>query len=327
LLKRIVSEVMLTLLLIGMVSLAFNIKPIRSSHSTIIYLDPSSYIFDANKVSVGYRFNVTVKVSDVENLLAWQVCILYDESLINVSRVFEPVWDPEYVFYENLALFAYAYAPWGLGNGSFACMSVSLEEETFSGSGKLVIIEFEILAIPSVGETYSSILNINNDFTYLLDPYGNDILAVKQDGYYEISGGAGPVLNATVDVNPHALNLRSRGRWITTYIELPEDYDVSDINVSTILLNDSIPAEVHPVGIGDYDDDGVPDLMVKFDRAELTSYILTNVDITKLFEEWFMTITLTITGELYDGTQFQGSTTIKILMPILRGIGRHIFLL
>ncbi len=123
------------------------------------------------------------------------------------------------------------------------------------------------------------------------------------------------VINATVDIHPQALNLISRGKWFTAYIELPEGYNVADINVSSMMLNDTIPAELRPLAIGDYDEDGIPDLMVKFDRAEVISYIIANVNMTKLFEERFMTITLTITGYLYDDTLFQGSDTIRIMKP------------
>ncbi len=131
-----------------------------------------------------------------------------------------------------------------------------------------------------------------------------------------------PVVTATVDINPHTLNLRSKGKWITCYIELPEGYNVADINVSSIMLNNSIPAEPKPIATGNYDSDGVPDLMVKFNRAEVISYILSNVNIAELIEERFMTITLTVTGYLNDGTPFQGSTTIKIALPMPRGIYR-----
>jgi len=119
----------------------------------------------------------------------------------------------------------------------------------------------------------------------------------------------GTPLSVTVDVNPNTLNLRNKGKWVTAYIELPESYNINDINVSTIMLNGTVPPELRPRAIGDYDYDGVPDLMVKFDSAKLTKYILANVDI----EERFMTITLTISGELNDGTPFQGSCTIKII--------------
>jgi|GEM_PF-4741931 hypothetical protein len=135
------------------------------------------------------------------------------------------------------------------------------------------------------------------------------------------------VLSATVDIAPDTLNLKSKGRWITCYIELPEGYNVSDIDVTSILLNETVsvylldvpaPKPV-PTEVGDYDEDGIPDLMVKFDRAEVISYILANVNLTKLFEERFMTITLTVTGKLNDGTLFQGSDTIRIIRP---NIGR-----
>jgi len=142
---------------------------------------------------------------------------------------------------------------------------------------------------------------------------------------YTIAPPVPLVINATVDMNPKALNLRSRGKWITSYIELPEGYNVADINVSTIMLNDTIPAELRPVAIGDYDNDSVPDLMVKFARSAIISCILDNVNSTKLYLERFMTITLTLTGKLNDGTQFQGSTAVKIIMPMMRGVGRHIF--
>jgi len=75
-----------------------------------------------------------------------------------------------------------------------------------------------------------------------------------------------PEIPATVDIDPDTLNLKSKGRWITAYIELPEGYDVNDINVSTVRLNDTIAAEQHPAEVGDHDEDGIPDLMVKFDR-------------------------------------------------------------
>lgn len=114
---------------------------------------------------------------------------------------------------------------------------------------------------------------------------------------------------ATVDLHPESLNLRSKGKWITCFIELPEGYDVADIEVTTILLNDTIPARSHPIAVGDQDDDGVPGLMVKFDRADVISYICAGVNMTKLFEERFREMTLTVTGELIDGTPFQGSDT------------------
>jgi len=126
----------------------------------------------------------------------------------------------------------------------------------------------------------------------------------------------GEVCIATVKICPQALNLRSRGKWITAYVEIP-GYDPHDINVSSMLMNITIPAEPKPKAIGDYDNDGIPDLMVKFDRAEVVSYVLANVNVLELIEERFMSVTLTLTGKLNDGTPFQGNDTIEIvfIMP------------
>lgn len=109
-------------------------------------------------------------------------------------------------------------------------------------------------------------------------------------------------VSATIDIDPDTLNLKSKGNWITAYIELPEGYDVADIDVDTILLEDTISAEAHPTEIGDYDNDGIVDLMVKFDRTAVQ-------EILEVGEE----VEITVTGELTDGTLFEGSDTIRVI--------------
>jgi hypothetical protein len=138
-------------------------------------------------------------------------------------------------------------------------------------------------------------------------------LIIKEiiDGQYYVAAVL-LTTRANIDFNPDTLNLKSKGQWITAYIELPEGYDVNDINVSSIMLNATVPAEPTPTAIGDYDSDGIPDLMVKFDRASVQQYILDNVPT----EARFMTTVLTITGKLNDGTLFQGSGTIRIIFPM-----------
>jgi hypothetical protein len=123
------------------------------------------------------------------------------------------------------------------------------------------------------------------------------------------------VLHANIDIDPNTLNLKSKGNWITAYIELPAGFDVHNINVSSILLNNTIVvAPSAPATIGDHDTDGILDLMVKFDRAAVALYVLDNVDIVYLLNKGSMTITLTVTGKLNDGTPFSGTSMIKILL-------------
>lgn len=57
----------------------------------------------------------------------------------------------------------------------------------------------------------------------------------------------------------------------------------------------------------DHDDDGTPDLMVKFDRQEVISLILRNYQLT----DKRGTLTLTVTGKPKDGALFNGSDIIK----------------
>lgn len=104
-----------------------------------------------------------------------------------------------------------------------------------------------------------------------------------------------------VNIDPDTLNLKSKGRWITAYIEISPDYDVSNIDITSLLLEDSISAEKHPVKIEDYNGNGILDLMVKFDRADLEDIVYP----APQFE-------LTITGRTYLGVPLEGSDSIRI---------------
>lgn len=116
---------------------------------------------------------------------------------------------------------------------------------------------------------------------------------------------------ATVIIEPHMLNLKSRGKWITVIVELPKNYSVKNINVSSMKLNSVISPKPRPISIGDRDCDGIRDLAVKFDRDAVIGSIL---DTVKMHHK-FGIATLTLTGELKDGTRFLGSVTIKVILP------------
>jgi len=121
---------------------------------------------------------------------------------------------------------------------------------------------------------------------------------------------------ATVDIYPETLNLKSIGTWITAYIELPESYDVSDINVTTVLLDGTVPADSKLWAIGDYDKDGVSDMMVKFDRQTVIDYIWAKLYHMRIdpssFPKEGVEVGLTITGSLNTET-IEGSDTIRVI--------------
>lgn len=116
------------------------------------------------------------------------------------------------------------------------------------------------------------------------------------------------VVPSTIDIDPDTLNLKSKGNWITVYTELPEDYSVEDIDIYSVILSkiNGVLLEpplytIGPSEIGDYDENDIPDLMVKFDRQELIP--LLEVGDVKLI----------ISGELVDGPMFEGTDTIRVI--------------
>jgi hypothetical protein len=114
--------------------------------------------------------------------------------------------------------------------------------------------------------------------------------------------GVKPAIEATVDFDPDTLNLKSKGRFVTAYIELPEGYTANDIDVSTVLLDDEIQAEPKPIGIGDYNGNGIDDVMVKFNRFDVQS-----------IAEPGNEVELKLSGQLVNGTAFEGTDTIRVI--------------
>ena len=101
-------------------------------------------------------------------------------------------------------------------------------------------------------------------------------------------------INISLDIDPDTLNLKSKGRWITCYIDLPEGYDVNEIDINTILLEDTIPAE--------WGDVQGTTLMVKFDRAEVEDILDPN-------EEQYLTVTM----NLVYGSTLQSQARIRVI--------------
>ncbi len=117
---------------------------------------------------------------------------------------------------------------------------------------------------------------------------------------------------ATVDIDPDTLNLRSGGMFITAYIEL-ENADVRDINASTVLLNNEVPPVLderygfvtsEDSYLTDHDMDGELERMLKFWRSDIEDMLDPGNNVS-----------FKITGNLYDGVRFEGTDTIRTLVP------------
>jgi len=132
-------------------------------------------------------------------------------------------------------------------------------------------------------------------------------------GSFEATVGSWGPIPATVDIDPDTLNRHSQGNFVTAYVELPEPWDVADIDVSTVKLAvegeaAAVSAESDPTGVGNYDNDGIPDRMVKFDRAAVIALV---ADVTAP-----STVTFTVSGIVDPpGRTFAGSDTVRLVDP------------
>ncbi|MEO5617867.1 MAG: Ig-like domain-containing protein, partial [Candidatus Eisenbacteria bacterium] len=105
-----------------------------------------------------------------------------------------------------------------------------------------------------------------------------------------------PTLAVEFTFASHSLNLKSMGRWVKGVIEpeppaVPEDILLASIRLNGVVGVDSSGS----YGIGDADQDGLPDLTVRFRRAEVELVVATGDDIP-------VTVTGLIGPRLFSGT-------------------------
>ena len=107
-------------------------------------------------------------------------------------------------------------------------------------------------------------------------------------------------LFSEIDIEPETVNLKSNSQWIAAYIGLSGNYQVQDIDFDTVRAwhaGRSIPAE--------WGDIQKKRLMVKFSGNAFRD----------LFSESTGYASVRVSGELHDGTRFEGSDEIRIIRP------------
>ena len=111
--------------------------------------------------------------------------------------------------------------------------------------------------------------------------------------------------------DPNSVNLKSKG-VLPVAILSTDEFDVSDINVTTLLFGDPLllddggtPASPLRYAFEDVSDDGLLDLTLKFSMRDLVGYDALGPD----------TIEGLLTGELFDGTPIEGLDSIRIVPP------------
>jgi subtilase family serine protease len=180
--------------------------------------------------------------------------------------------------------------------------TLSYDIEIYSGS----ILVKSINGIPQNASGITSIaltdaLSDNTIYTWRARAYDGDRYGAWMDMATFSTHLPAANITGTIDFDPNTLNKKSNGKWVVVYIELPAGYNIVDISISSILLNGTIPAEPWPYSIGDNDKDGIPDLMVKFNRNSVIN-MLPNGD----------NIRVEVTGTV-GTTTFEGFDIIRVI--------------
>jgi len=104
-------------------------------------------------------------------------------------------------------------------------------------------------------------------------------------------------INALIEINPNTLAKKSKGEWVTCYIYLPDEYNVNDIDISTVELE--YDSQKISAARGDIQGNV---LMVKFSRQALSDIL---GDITGNVE-------LKVNGKVAS-TSFEGTDMIRVI--------------
>jgi predicted outer membrane repeat protein len=136
------------------------------------------------------------------------------------------------------------------------------------------------------------------DPNYIAEPNETDL-----DGRPRVIGGRidmgayeySPTVPAEVRIIPKTINLASKGKSITCYIWLPDEYDVADIDPDSIFLEDDIKPEKFSA------DQQKQVAIAKFNREDVQAVLEVG------------DIKLKITGQLNDGISFEAAVIIRVV--------------
>jgi len=309
-LERKVSLVtMLTLLLASMLSILLAQLPVAvTSPITALSVNPISIIDPTLGHSSIFRINITV--ADIQHLWGYQFILSYNTSILTAT---------DFGLYPPLIYLLPSEINDVQGYVALASFIVIGDWEGLTTLEPKSIAWIEFV----VDDRGTSSLDLHSSILVIFT--GSDILHAPHevvDGFFD---NRIQVIMATLNVDPDTLNLRNKGQWITAYIQVPEDQSAADINATTILLNGTISPVLDPkydfvtnssVYLVDYNNDGILERMIKFNRTEVESFISSQgIDWGK--------VQLTVTGELLDGTLFEGTDTISVLCGVGGGGRAH----
>ncbi|MDH5788460.1 MAG: hypothetical protein OEZ40_09245 [Candidatus Bathyarchaeota archaeon] len=188
--SKVITGIMLTLLLTGMLTLAFNIQPSMAEPLPVVCVEPptNTYVTDVYCLYNGTEFTVEVKVYNVTGLCGYDVWVGYNSILLQKTGLYVrgagqvvPVDLAQYWFWDYSV------------SGMVKCGVAFIQSEgavPFDGSGTLCWIKFKIIYCPEqlIGEdnTVNSTLDLIDAWTSLYNQTAAKISIERPagDGFY-----------------------------------------------------------------------------------------------------------------------------------------------
>jgi len=140
------------------------------------------------------------------------------------------------------------------------------------------------------------VINFSRIFSPLVLGGSSSFFSDQEDTQGCLGAGVWEV-DASVEIDPDTLNIDSQGQWVVAYVET--EYDESDIDLGTVMLDGSIAASSAHIQEGC--------LAVKFDRSAIIKHLL---------DEGFGegdTVEVEVSGKFTDGVRFVGRDTIRLV--------------
>jgi hypothetical protein len=109
------------------------------------------------------------------------------------------------------------------------------------------------------------------------------------------------LVGAEVDVKPDSLNRKSNGKYLTGYLELGYGLDVNYVDDLKLVVSGHNEVSAAKVEVTDFNNNGIADLTIKFDRSQVTEDIDTGE------------VEVALTGTIFEYYHFQETDTISVV--------------
>jgi hypothetical protein len=186
-------------------------------------------------------------------------------------------------------------------NAQFFDVAAAARDGWNGADGVIATITFQITNQPPAHQPdFYAPLTIT--FADIMDNNDNGVPFNVTQGSLHID--ADPAVPAIITTT--ALNLKSQSAWIQSGVQLAQGLAVSDINISSLMINCTVPTYSSAQNIALISScGGTPQLKVQFDRTQLVNLIASS-------GATFGNITLDLTGKLFSRTPIEGTCQVQV---------------